>query len=77
MGSVSSKDPKFIASEILRGLEAFKMLYKAISKYETKVEKDSVKFEVAVNMLHNTENLYIVKFTRILGDPVKYNEICD
>jgi len=36
-----------------------------------------VKFEVAVNMLHNTENLYIVKFTRILGDPVKYNEMCD
>ena len=47
------------------------------SKYETKVEKDSVKFEVAVNILHNTENLYIVKFTRVMGDPTKFNEICN
>jgi len=36
-----------------------------------------VKFEVAVNILHNTENLYIVKFTRIMGDSAKYNEICN
>lgn len=34
-----------------------------------------MKLEVGVNLLHNTEDVYVVKFTRIQGDAAKYNEI--
>lgn len=44
------------------------MFYRTSSKYEMKVEKEFVKFEVGVSILQNIENLYLVKFSRASGE---------
>ncbi|KAL4430220.1 hypothetical protein ABPG74_014779 [Tetrahymena malaccensis] len=75
--AITNKDPKYIVSELIKTLESFKMYYKPTSKFDIRVEKDLVKFDISVNILHNVENLFIIKFTRLMGDTHKYNEICN
>ncbi|KAL4469354.1 hypothetical protein ABPG72_005990 [Tetrahymena utriculariae] len=75
--AITNKDPKYIVSELIKTLESFKMYYKPTSKFDIRVEKDLVKFDISVNILHNVDNLFIIKFTRLMGDTHKYNEICN
>lgn len=41
-----------------------------------KCEKDTIKFEVEINLIQNNDNLYLLRFTKLTGDTAKYNELC-
>jgi len=76
LNSVTTKNPKFIMSELAKVLETNKIQFKNLTKYSLKCEKDANKFEVEINCLQNQDNVYIVKFNKQSGDITKCNELC-
>jgi len=47
-----------------------------MTKYSLRCEKDTNKFEIEINSLHNHDSVYIIKFSKLSGDIAKSNEIC-
>jgi len=76
LNSVTTKNPKFIMSELAKILDSHKIQSKNLTKYSLRCEKDANKFEVEINCLQNQENVYIVKFNKQSGDITKCNELC-
>jgi len=76
LNSVTSKSPKYLLAELSKVLENNKIQFRNVTKYSLKCEKDTNKFEIEVNSLHNHDNVYIVRFTKQSGDITKSNEIC-
>jgi len=76
LNSVTSKNPKYLMSEITRALENNRIHFRNITKYSLRCEKDTNKFEIEINCLQNHENVYIVKFSKQSGDITRSNELC-
>jgi len=76
LNSITTKNPKYLMTEITKVLETNKIHFRNITKYSLKCEKDTTKFEIEINSLQNHENVYIVKFSKQSGDITKSNEIC-
>jgi len=76
LNSVTTKNPKYMMSELTKVLENNKIYFRNVTKYCLKCEKDTNKFEIELNSLQNHDNVYIVKFSKQSGDITKSNEIC-
>jgi len=76
INSVTTKSPKFLMNELTKAVESNKIYNRNVSKYGLKCERDTIKFEIEVNYVHNHDNLYLLKFNKLQGDTAKYNEIC-
>jgi len=76
LNSVTSKNPKYLINELAKVLESHKIYCRNMTKYSLRCEKDTNKFEIEINSLHNHDSVYILKFNKLSGDIAKSNEIC-